>query len=99
MSFKYTNLPPPSKYALSLLTIAILSTSSIAFGATKIEWAGAASGSGDSQISSEFSNGKYDGIEISGIEIFLEGYANLWNKGDTTEGLVISGKKFNRSRK
>lgn len=94
MSFKYTNLPPPSKYAFSLLTIAILSTSSIAFGATKIEWAGAASGSGDSQISSEFSNGKYDGIEISGIEIFLEGYANLWNKGDTTEGLILKGKNL-----
>jgi hypothetical protein len=77
-----------------LLTIAILSTSSIAFGATKIEWAGAASGSGDSQISSEFSNGKYDGIEISGIEIFLEGYANLWNKGDTTEGLILKGKNL-----
>ena len=77
-----------------MLTIAILSTSSIAFGATKIEWAGAASGSGDSQISSEFSNGKYDGIEISGIEIFLEGYANLWNKGDTTEGLILKGKNL-----
>lgn len=95
MSFKYTNLPPPpSKYAFSLLTIAILSTSSIAFGATKIEWAGAASGSGDSQITSEFSNGKYDDIEISGIEIFLEGYANLWNNGDTTEGLILKGKNL-----
>lgn len=72
-----------------MLTIAILSTSSIAFGATKIEWAGAASGSGDSQITSEFSNGKYDGIEI-----FLEGYANLWNNGDTTEGLILKGKNL-----
>lgn len=77
-----------------MLTIAILSTSSIAFGATKIEWAGAASGSGDSQITSEFSNGKYDDIEISGIEIFLEGYANLWNNGDTTEGLILKGKNL-----
>lgn len=88
MTFKYTNLPPPSKYAFSLLTIAILSTSSIAFGATKIEWVGTASESGDSQITRNFKNGEYDGKEISGIKISLEGYVNnLW--GDTTEGLVI----------
>ena len=94
MTFKYTNLPPPpSKYAFSLLTIAILSTSSIAFGATKIEWVGTASESGDSQITRNFKNGEYDGKEISGIKISLEGYVNnLW--GDTTEGLVISGKNL-----
>jgi len=76
-----------------LLTIAILSTSSIAFGATKIEWVGTASESGDSQITRNFKNGEYDGKEISGIKISLEGYVNnLW--GDTTEGLVISGKNL-----
>lgn len=78
-----------------MLTIAILSTSSVSFGATKIEWAGEASGSGDSQISKNFSAGQYDGEEISGIEISLEGYAqNLWRDSDTTEGLVISGKNL-----
>ena len=76
-----------------MLTIAILSTSSIAFGATKIEWVGTASESGDSQITRNFKNGEYDGKEISGIKISLEGYVNnLW--GDTTEGLVISGKNL-----
>ena len=93
MTFKYTNLPPPSKYAFSLLTIAILSTSSIAFGATKIEWVGTADGNGNSKISEEFYAGKYDDDEISGIEISLEGYVNGLG-GDTTEGLVIRGKNL-----
>ena len=92
MTFKYTNLPP-SKYAFSLLTIAILSTSSIAFGATKIEWVGTADGNGNSKISEEFYAGKYDDDEISGIEISLEGYVNGLG-GDTTEGLVIRGKNL-----
>lgn len=65
----------------------------IYFGATKIEWVGTASESGDSQITRNFKNGEYDGKEISGIKISLEGYVNnLW--GDTTEGLVISGKNL-----
>ncbi|WP_278450927.1 autotransporter outer membrane beta-barrel domain-containing protein, partial [Sutterella wadsworthensis] len=85
--------PPPSKYAFSLLTIAILSTSSIAFGATKIEWVGTADGNGNSKISEEFYAGKYDDDEISGIEISLEGYVNGLG-GDTTEGLVIRGKNL-----
>lgn len=73
-----------------MLTIAILSTSSIAFGATKIEWVGPANGHGNSQGSAEsVASGEYDGIEI-----FLEGYANLWNNGDTTEGLVLYGKNL-----
>ncbi|WP_418867390.1 autotransporter outer membrane beta-barrel domain-containing protein [Sutterella wadsworthensis] len=93
MTFKYTNLPPPSKYAFSLLTIAILSTSSIAFGATTIEWVGTADGNGNSKISEEFYAGKYDDDEISGIEISLEGYVNGLG-GDTTEGLVIRGKNL-----
>lgn len=90
MSFKYTNLPPPlTKYALSLLTIAILSTSSVSFGATKIEWIGEANAAGNSQGSAaSVASGEYDGIEIS-----LEGYVNdLW--GDTTEGLVLYGKNL-----
>ena len=54
---------------------------------------GTASESGDSQITRNFKNGEYDGKEISGIKISLEGYVNnLW--GDTTEGLVISGKNL-----
>ena len=94
MTFKYTNLPPPpSKYSFSLLTISILSTSSIAFGATKIEWVGTADGNGNSKISEEFYAGKYDDDEISGIEISLEGYVNGLG-GDTTEGLVIRGKNL-----
>ena len=75
------------------MTIAIFSTSSISFGATKIEWAGAADGHGNSQITNKFSAGQYDGEEISGIEISLEGYANgLWS--DTTEALVLNGKSL-----
>ena len=76
-----------------MLTIAILSTSSIAFGATKIEWVGTADGNGNSKISEEFYAGKYDDDEISGIEISLEGYVNGLG-GDTTEGLVIRGKNL-----
>lgn len=54
---------------------------------------GTASESGDSQITRNFKNGEYDNKEISGIKISLEGYVNnLW--GDTTEGLVISGKNL-----
>lgn len=76
-----------------MLTIAILSTSSIAFGATKIGWVGTADGNGNSKISEEFYAGKYDDDEISGIEISLEGYVNGLG-GDTTEGLVIRGKNL-----
>lgn len=76
-----------------MLTIAILSTPSIAFGATKIEWVGTADGNGNSKISEEFYAGKYDDDEISGIEISLEGYVNGLG-GDTTEGLVIRGKNL-----
>lgn len=76
-----------------MLTIAILSTSSIAFGATKIEWVGTADGNGNSKISEEFYAGKYDDDEISGIEISLEGYVNGLG-GDKTEGLVIRGKNL-----
>ena len=72
-----------------MLTIAILSTSSVSFGATKIEWIGEANAAGNSQGSAaSVASGEYDGIEIS-----LEGYVNdLW--GDTTEGLVLYGKNL-----